>query len=209
MLTLYDKAECPFCYRVRLCLGHLGLGVVRYPHDDPEHERAWRALTSAKTVPVLVDGDVVLTDSQVILEYLQDLHGGLLPDGAAARAHAREVTRFADNPVGRAVREVVFEKRAKPEGPWDEERLRAARVAWLETLPTLEAWIEGRDHFAGVYSFADAALTGRFALALAYGLELPPGYVALRRWLEARLADPFFVDASPPRVRAWSARERA
>lgn len=201
-IRLYDKAECPFCYRVRLCLGRLGVEHELRAHDRPEHEAEWRSLTQAQTVPVFVEGDLVLTDSWVILEYLQDRYGGLMPEPAEKRARARELTRYADNPVGRGIREVIFEKRSKPEAEWDRARIAAGTEAYLAALPALDAELGGSDAFVETYSFADAALTARFALALAYGVALPDDTPNLRRYFAARVADPFFRRASPPRVLA-------
>jgi glutathione S-transferase len=201
VITLFDKPECPFCYRVRLALG--ALGVEHRCLDHVEHPE-WHDLTPAKTVPVFVEDDVVLTDSQVILEFLQDAHGGLLPEGPGARAEVRALVQYADNPVGRAVREVVFEKRAGPEAGWDRERIAKGAAGWRDCLPALEARV-GREGFlqGDAYTMADAAMTSRFALAEAYGLPLPEGLPRLTAWWAARRAESFFAGASPPRVRAW------
>lgn len=205
MISLYDKPECPFCYRIRLLLGHLGADHEVLPYDEPEHDRAWRALSHARTVPVLVEGDVVLCDSAVIIEYLEDRFGGVLPDGIAARARARTLVQYADTHVGRAIREVIFEKRAKPEADWDRERIERGAAGYRESLPFLERALGDGEYFSGSYSAADAALTGRVALAFGYGVELPEDAPRLRRWFETRVADSFFADASPPRVREWIA----
>ena len=79
MLTLYDKDQCPFCWRVRMVLHRLGLAADRRPHDDSRWQAVWPPLTEYGSVPVLVTPTQVLTDSRVILEYLNDEHGGLLP----------------------------------------------------------------------------------------------------------------------------------
>ena len=52
---------------------------------------------------------------------------------------------------------------------------------------------------------ADAALSGRFALTAAYGVEIPDRFEHLQRWFEARLDEEFFVAASPPVVVDWLA----
>ena len=126
MITLFDKPECPFCYRVRVALGFAGLEFERRDYDDPAAEREWRSLTPAKTVPVMVEDDLVLTDSAVMLEYLQDRTGMLLPEAPTERARARTLLQYADKPLGRGSREVVFAKRGRPESEWDAERIAAA-----------------------------------------------------------------------------------
>jgi len=207
LIILYDKDECPFCFRVRLSMGAVGVRYERRPHDTPDHRAAWQALTAAKTVPVLVDGDpqaspVVLTDSSVILEYQQDRYGGLLPDDPVQRARARELVRYADVPLGRSLREVVFEKRDRAESEWDEARIEAGIAGYLATLPHLERVLGDQEHFLGRYTMADAALTARFALGVAYGVPLPDTTPGLQRYYAARSADPFFAAAAPRRLRA-------
>jgi glutaredoxin len=49
---LYDKPECPFCWRVRMALHRCGIEVER--RDYQVYEAQWRELSSAGTVPVLV-----------------------------------------------------------------------------------------------------------------------------------------------------------
>ncbi|UCC13331.1 MAG: glutathione S-transferase family protein [Gammaproteobacteria bacterium] len=205
MIRFYNKPECPFCYRVRLVMSYLGVTYQNLPHDDPDNEREWRSLTHAKTVPVLVDGDLVLTDSPVMLEYLQDLHGGLLPEDPRDRARVRSLVQFADNPLGRASREIVFAKRGVPEVDQDQERIAAGTRGFLDALPELTERLGDNEFFSDHYSVADAALSGRFALTAAYGVEIPGQFDKLKRWFESRLEDEFFVSASPPIVTDWLA----
>ena len=55
-------------------------------------------LSPLRRIPVLIDGDVVLCDSTVIGEYLEERTPSprFLPEGAAARAPARWLEEFAD-----------------------------------------------------------------------------------------------------------------
>ena len=209
MITLYDKPECPFCYRVRAALGFAGLDFERRDYDEPAAEREWRSLTPAKTVPVMVEDDLVLTDSAVMLEYLQDRTGMLLPEAPAARARARTLLQYADNPLGRGSREVVFAKRGKPESEWDAERIAAGTKQFVESLPHLEGLLEDRDTFFDGYTYADSALSTRLCLSAAYGLEVPEDYPRLRDWFMARLAEPWLLTASPPVVIGWIRQEFA
>jgi len=203
VIRLYDKPECPFCYRVRVALNYSGVAYQRLQYDEADIEREWKSLTHAKTVPVMVDGDLVLTDSTLMLEYLQDLHGGLLPDEPQARARARSLLQYADNPLGRGSREVVFAKRGVAEADWDQARIAAGAEQFLNSLPKLETLLDGRDFFVESFSVADCALSTRFALSAAYGLEIPARFLNLNRWFEARLQEDFLPDASPLVVSRW------
>ena len=72
-LTLHRTAMSGHCHRVELLLSLLGLphrlvevNLLQGEHQLPAH----RALNPLGQVPVLVDGDVVLSDSNAILVYL-------------------------------------------------------------------------------------------------------------------------------------------
>lgn len=61
----------------------------------PPRSDAVRALNPAGKVPVLVDGDLVLTDSTAILTFLADRHGSLThPAGTADRARQDGLTQL-------------------------------------------------------------------------------------------------------------------
>lgn len=73
---LYDLAGAdpglrfsPFCWRTKLALAHKGLAVETIPWRFTE--KAEIAFSGQPLVPVLVDGDTVVCDSQKIAEYLE------------------------------------------------------------------------------------------------------------------------------------------
>lgn len=200
-MLLYDKPECPFCFKVRIALAEQGRRFEHRPHDAPGVEEERRRLSPTGTVPILVlDDGYVMTESNVIMEYLADTGAGLLPRDPEARATARSLAHFSDTTVGQAVREVIFEKRGKPEAEWDQARIAAGAAAWeKECLPHLSAALGERRCFAGeAYSLADAALTARFALAAGYGLDVPPEFGNLRAWFERMTARESFRPSAPP-----------
>lgn len=201
-VKLFDKPECPFCWRVRLALYAQGRPYVSMDRSDPQVSAEWERLSPQKTVPVLVDDDLVLTDSSIILEYLEDSRGGLLPQGARERARVREIVRYADAVLGVAIREVIFEKREKPEAEWDGLRIAAGTEGFIKALPWLERRISEREYFSDDYSFAECALTPRFALAEAYGLPIPERFTELSAWFKRMVARPGFKETAPPRVLA-------
>lgn len=98
-MRLIDAARCPYCARVRIALAEKG---VQYEtvEIDLGNRPAWvYELNGPGRVPIL-DGDFVLPESEVIMEYLEELHPrpALLPTDAVERARARLlVKRFDDN----------------------------------------------------------------------------------------------------------------
>lgn len=72
MMTLYQFESCPYCKMVRQKLSDLEMTYVSVcvPRDQSQRGEVLR-VSGQPTVPVLVDGDVVLTDENDILHYLE------------------------------------------------------------------------------------------------------------------------------------------
>lgn len=96
MLTLYSYFRSSAAYRVRIALNLKGLAYQTTPvhllKDGGQQLQAeYRALNPAALVPTLKDGDLVLTQSLAILEYLEETRPdiALLPTDARGRARVR------------------------------------------------------------------------------------------------------------------------
>ena len=93
-MTLYDLAGqnddlrfSPYCWRVKMALVHKGLDVDSKPWRFTEKETL--AFSEQGKVPVLVDGDQVVTDSWAILNYLDSAYSDrplLFADEAAKQS---------------------------------------------------------------------------------------------------------------------------
>ncbi|HXN09465.1 MAG TPA: glutaredoxin family protein [Candidatus Acidoferrales bacterium] len=75
-ITLYNAEWCWYCQRVRKKLDELGLeyDVVEVPIRHSERKDVMR-ISGQSSVPVLVDGDTVLDDDDVIIPYLERTYG--------------------------------------------------------------------------------------------------------------------------------------
>jgi len=117
-----------------------------------------------KKVPVLIEGDLTLHDSTVILEYLEDAYPepALYPRAPKAKARCRLIELEADEILFVPVRHLLY----RTEPPLDDAVLQAAREADgakadLEIdrqFAALDARLEGRDYFCGEFSTADIGM---------------------------------------------------
>ncbi|MGH1462086.1 MAG: glutathione S-transferase family protein [Neptuniibacter sp.] len=196
-ITLFDKPECPFCWKVRIAIAELGLEVETINYLAPGQEDIWRKLTPNTTVPVLVTPEGTIYESDVIMEYLSDLSGTLLPVDLPERIKARLLHKYSDTKIGAGLREVIFEKRGKPEGEWDQERIRKGIKLFHQALPFLEDKLTDQPYFTRCYSLPEAALTARFALAEHYGVEIPSEFPKLKNWFKRMKSRPSFELTSP------------
>ena len=100
-LKLYHFEACPYCEKVRYAMRRLDL---RYESAeiDPSDRSAVKAVSGQEKVPVLVDGETVISDSTRILRYLVRTYGGgrLLPDESRSRGMAWVIEEYADEVLG-------------------------------------------------------------------------------------------------------------
>jgi maleylacetoacetate isomerase/maleylpyruvate isomerase len=94
MLRAYSYFRSSAAYRVRIALALKGLSYEYVAVDlaKGEHEESgYGAVAANRLVPSLVDGEVTLTQSLAIIEYLEEQHPHppLLPQGSGARASVR------------------------------------------------------------------------------------------------------------------------
>ena len=184
MITLYQRTDCPFCWKVRLGLAEMQINYNSVNLQLGEKHRDVIRHSPKGSVPVLVDGETVVWESNVILEYLDDKYqqGGLFPGSASQRAKVRLLQSYSDTVIGPALRELVFEKRSKPEQQWDLEKIDQSESAWQDCLRQLSGWLDGKDFFCEKFSAAECALIPRFGIAETYGAAGVEEFPLLKRW---------------------------
>src|SRR5574338_1133528 len=105
MMKLYDYPDCPFAQKVRVVLAEkeLEYETVFVDLRTGEHRQnaEFLKLNPYGKVPVLIDDEVVVYDSTIINEYLEDEypHPNLMPADSAARARVRTLEDYCDMPV--------------------------------------------------------------------------------------------------------------
>ena len=99
-LKLYSYWRSSACYRVRIALNLKGLPYEQaHVHlaNSEQHGAEFDALNPQRLVPVLIDGERVIRQSQTIIEYLDESYDGemkLLPATARARARVRALAQM-------------------------------------------------------------------------------------------------------------------
>jgi maleylacetoacetate isomerase len=100
-VKLFTYFRSSAAYRVRIALNLKGLGYDAVPvhllRDGGQHLLdEYRAINPSGLVPTFQDDAITLTQSMAILEYLEEAYPDvpLLPKGAVARAHVRELAQI-------------------------------------------------------------------------------------------------------------------
>ena len=150
----------PYCWRTRLALAQKGLQVETIPWRFTE--KAALAFSGQGRVPVIRDGERVVSDSWAIAEYLEDSYPDrpTLFGGAAGRAHARFVNAWADGVMLGGIARLIVRDLLDVVAPSDAAYFRESREARFGT--TLEQVQEGRE--TRVSEFRAAMLPVRLVL---------------------------------------------
>ncbi len=170
MMKLYSGALSLFSRKVEIALREKGLRFerIQVPFSQtrgysPKHPDVLAANPKGQ-VPVLVDGDLTLYDSTVILEYLEDAHPepALLPQGAVERARCRLLDVFADEVMLAPLRALMHrtEPGARESGRWEanEAKAREAEAVLASHFADLDRKLQGRDYLCGAFSIADISV---------------------------------------------------
>ena len=188
-LVLFDFELDDNCYKVRLLLSILGLSyrkeaVNMFP--GAEHTKpALLALNPRGSLPILTEGDVVLSEAEAILCYLaraHDARGIWLPQDAKRFGETAMWLQFAIRDLDAAW---LARRHAMLDEPADAATLgiavrRAFRL--MEDHMTHREFDDASWFVGDAPTLADLALFPAIALSRDFGID-HEAYPALRRWM--------------------------
>ncbi|QEL54786.1 glutathione S-transferase family protein [Chromobacterium paludis] len=192
-IRLYDFPLSGHSHRARLMLSLLGLEYETIPVKLAEGEQkqpAFLKLNRFGQVPVLVDGEAVVPDSNAILVYLARRygHGDWLPADPLGEARVQRWLSAAAGPLAFGAAQARLHKWRGV--PLDYE-LAASRARAL--LQVMDEELAERPFLAGsAATIADVALYSYTARAPEGDISLQP-YPHVRAWLARVEALPGFV----------------
>jgi glutathione S-transferase len=199
-IVLYYGSGSPYAWRVQLALEHKALPyerkVLSFSAGDTRKPE-FLALNPRHRVPVLVDGDFVLYESNAIVEYLDEAYPAtgapLFPGDVRTRALVRRLIMEVDNYFDAAIDPLTTQAFAKKPDERDPRQIADSRKAVVEELALFTKAMRG-EFLAGPLSAADFAL---------YPL------VAFLKRCEIKLPDLDADGMLTPGLRAWKARIEA
>jgi glutathione S-transferase len=132
-------------------------------------------------VPVLVDGEAVIYESNIIDEYLEEKYPDipLMPKDLQHKARVRIWMDYSNTRLHTAAHEILHGK--------DQEK---AQEKLKDYLTALELEMAGREYVAGDYSLADITLIPFFVRRRRYHFEIDDRLPNLKNWMERVLARP-------------------
>lgn len=205
-MKLYGYWRSLAAFRVRIALNLKGIPFEVESMDlvkGDQFSDAYRKINPQMVVPALIDGEIVLTQSMAILEYLDECHPEppLLPADAAERARVRAICMISVADIHPLLVPRI-RKYITQEMGHSEEELMAWIQHWLTTgLAAMEEKLAG-DSATGTYchgdsvTLADLCLVPQFGAAGMFGIDTD-AYPTAKRIFEACLQVPAFFDARP------------
>jgi glutathione S-transferase/RNA polymerase-associated protein len=196
MLTLYDHPFSPYAQKVKIALREKGQSFSAPLPQGIGVGGAVGAFVEANPraeVPALIDGDVKIFDSTIILEYIEDKwpEPPLLPKGAAERARVRMLEEVMDTHY-EAINWGLGELRAfmRAQGALAEaiEARAAAQTqgyfVWLERQLGARTWFNGES-----FGWGDLCVIPYLNGSRGHG-HAPAAGSALAAWMERANARP-------------------
>lgn len=199
MLTLHGTPPTR-ALRVIWLLNELGLDYASCPVDLTQGEAKrppFIELNPAAKVPVLVDGDTVLTESAAIQLYLAEKYpeAGLIPTSLEARAQVYRWMFFLVTEIEQPLWRIARHTFIYPEAQRLPEDVALAERECRAMLDVLEAHMADRTYLVGDRpSVAD--FNAAYTLDWANEAGLLDGTPRLRAYLQAMYARP----AAPPTI---------
>jgi glutathione S-transferase len=192
MIKLYHHVDCPFSQKVRIVLAEKDLEyetVLVDLHKGEQRTPEFLKLNPYGKVPVLVDEDVVIYDSTIINEYLDEEYPNpsLMPDDSAGRARVRLLEDFCDNSfIPPSI--LLLGELHRAEAERDVEKIRRYSNEMARVLARLEAPLENQQFLGGEFSLADVAFAPRGVILGKLGVEVDARLQNVTAWL-ARLRE--------------------
>ena len=193
MITIIGNTVSPYVRKVLAILTMKGIPFEIDPIVPFFGNDEFAKLSPLRRIPVLIDGDVVLNDSSVIAQYLEETYPypSILPATAGARGQARWLEEYADSRLGDVfiwkgfgavvVAPAIFG------APRDLDAFRKhLDTEVVEVMDYLESITPAVGFFCGPFGLADISVAVMFK-----GMEYARWTPEAARW---------------PRVAAWLAR---
>ena len=187
-MTLYSDPNCAQSHRVRIVLGEKDLvfNVVNVNNADNNEDLI--ALNPNNTTPTFVDRNLVLYESRVIMEYLDERfpHPPLMPVDPVIRAKTRMVLHYIEKDLYGLLDDL------KSSG---EKKSSAAKAKLEENLMFSLNFLQGSKYFLNDdFSIIDCSIAPILWRLPEYGIELPKSGKPILKYADRIFERSSFID---------------
>jgi glutathione S-transferase len=192
----------PYVRKVLACMNLKGLNYEVDPITPFFGNDEFERLSPLRRIPVLIDGDLSVSDSTVICEYVDDAYPGhpLYPTDPKERARARWLEEFADTRLGDLFIWSLFYQKVVRPLVWgestDEERVAKALDEDIPAaLDYLESALPAEGFLFGEVGVADIAIASFFRNADYAGFSVDASrWQRTAAFVERTLSHPCIAD---------------
>ena len=192
MMILYSGTSCPFSHRCRIVLHEKGMDFEIRDVDMHEKPSEIAVMNPYGKVPVLVERDLVLYESNIINEYIDERfpHPQLMPADPVMRARAR---LFLFN-----FEQDLFSHVAVLEGG-NQKNMEKSRPIIRDNLTQVAPIFTKQKYMLGEeYSMLDVAIAPLLWRLDYYDIKLPKQAAPLLKYAERIFSRPAFIEALTP-----------
>lgn len=186
-MTLFSKPNCPWSHRARLVLAEKSISIDIVDVDDGNLPEDLLDLNPYNSVPTLVDRDLVLYDSRVIMEYLDERfpHPPLMPVDPVTRAQFRLALYRLEKDWYSLSDEILGGSDRKPAA-------RAGRALEESIVSSTEIFAAKPYFLSDEFSLVDCTIAPILWRLPAFGISLPAKAKPIKTYMDEVFSRPSF-----------------
>ena len=188
MIKIHGVHGSPFVRKVYIALAIKGIDYEKVAQMPFARDADYQKLNPLGKIPTLEDGDLVLCDSKVICQYLEDRYpdAPLYPKAPADLGRARWYEELGGNELSEMGAGIFFQRFMRPmafkQDPDEELVDKIINKRLPPMLDYLEGQVPGEAFLFGDFMMADLSLVSPFINAAYAGYEVDaatwPGFAA-------------------------------
>jgi RNA polymerase-associated protein len=187
LMTLFSKANDPWSHRTRLVLAEKSINIEIVDVEEGNLPEDLLDLNPYNSVPTLVDRDLVLYDSRVIIEYLDERfpHPPLMPVDPVTRAQFRLALFRIERDWYPLAEEICKDADRKP-------AMRAVRALEESLLSSVDIFAAKTYFLSDEFSLVDCTIAPILWRLPMFGIKLPPQAKPIHAYMDAVFSRPLF-----------------
>ncbi len=187
VMTLFSRPADPWSHRTRLVLAEKSINIDIVDVEEGNLPEDLLDLNPYNSVPTLVDRDLVLYDSRVIIEYLDERfpHPPLMPVDPVTRAHFR-LALFRIEKDWYPLAEQIYD------GNDRKPIARAIKSLEESILSSVEIFAAKRFFLSDEFSLVDCTIAPVLWRLPLFNIQLPAHAKAIQRYMDEIFSRPSF-----------------
>jgi stringent starvation protein A len=197
MMVLYSGTTCPFSQRCRFVLFEKGMDFEIRDVDLYNKPEDISIMNPYGQVPILVERDLILYESNIINEYIDERfpHPQLMPADPVMRARARLFLFNFERELFIHVQQLERRDAQKDAG----KAMEKARLQVRDRLTQLTPiFMKNKFMLGDDFSMLDVAIAPLLWRLDHYGIEMPKTAAPLLRYAERIFSRPAYIEALTP-----------